>query len=356
MKKILILSAFFIANFTYAQLPSQGLVSHYPFNGNANDESGNNNHCTISGATLTTDRHGNVNSAYNFDGDDFIYNSSANLENDYTLSLWIFPTDLTGRRAFFSQYTSDSPPTTNRTFMSVNSGKIEFFVAGSVVGSIAINLNTWYHVVFCSDGKAYVNMIQDITGTPGNPVNIFNVIGARHAVGGGISPPVDFFVGKLDDVRIYNRVLTNAEITLLYNEGSSEPLPVNAWQTSGNNIYYNGENVGIGTDSPSAKLTVDGPILATQVKVKTDVSTFPDFVFEPDYKLWSLTDVEKYIQIHGHLPNIPKAKNVEEGMDIGEMNNRLLQKIEELMLYTIEQNKKIKILEEKIEKLESTVK
>ncbi|SEC19916.1 hypothetical protein SAMN04489761_2356 [Tenacibaculum sp. MAR_2009_124] len=100
-------------------------------------------------------------------------------------------------------------------------------------------------------------------------------------------------------------------------------------------------DVGIGTTTPGAKLAVDGRVLAKEVKVS--ITDFPDYVFENDYELLSLQQVERYIQEKGHLPNIPSAKEVEEneGIDLGDMQKNLLEKIEELTLYTIQQEKKL---------------
>ena len=112
---------------------------------------------------------------------------------------------------------------------------------------------------------------------------------------------------------------------------------------NGGNIAMLGANVGIGTTVvPSdSKLAVNGKILAKEVKVS--VTDFPDYVFENNYDLPTLQEVEKHIKEKGHLPNIPSAKEVEkdEGIELGEMNKKLLEKIEELTLYTIQQEKKI---------------
>ncbi len=117
----------------------------------------------------------------------------------------------------------------------------------------------------------------------------------------------------------------------------------NTWVKESNNIYKETGNVGIGTTDPENKLDVNGTIRATEVKVATG---WADFVFESDYNLNSLEEVNTYIQQNGHLPEIPTAKEVEEnGISLGEMNAKLLQKIEELTLYTIEQEKRIKELE-----------
>ncbi len=116
----------------------------------------------------------------------------------------------------------------------------------------------------------------------------------------------------------------------------------------------NGGNVGIGTTNPDAKLAVNGTIHTKEVKV--DLQGWPDYVFAKEYKLLSVKEVAKYIKENGHLPKMPSAKEVEKnGVLLGEMNKKLLEKIEELTLYTIEQEKEIKKLrnqEERIDKLE----
>ena len=112
-------------------------------------------------------------------------------------------------------------------------------------------------------------------------------------------------------------------------------------------ILKNG-NVGIGTTNPLSKLSVNGHIRATEVKVLANIN-IPDYVFESDYDLRPLQEVEEFIKVNKHLPNIPSATEFkEEGMDLGEMNARLLEKVEELTLYLIEQAKKDKSHEQLI--------
>ena len=115
-------------------------------------------------------------------------------------------------------------------------------------------------------------------------------------------------------------------------------------------------NVGIGTASvPSGyKLAVEGKIRTREVRVDQD--TWPDYVFANDYNLPSLADIKKHIKEKGHLINIPSAKEVEEnGVELGEMNKLLLEKIEELTLYILKQEKKQKLLKQILETQEQRI-
>lgn len=114
-------------------------------------------------------------------------------------------------------------------------------------------------------------------------------------------------------------------------------------------MNLNNGNVGIGTiTTGNHKLAVEGSIGAREIKV--EASGWSDFVFERNYNLPTLLDVENHIKEKGHLKDIPSAKEVEKnGFFLGEMDAKLLQKIEELTLYTIEQEKKLKTQNSKIE-------
>ncbi|SEB38005.1 hypothetical protein SAMN04489761_0299 [Tenacibaculum sp. MAR_2009_124] len=115
--------------------------------------------------------------------------------------------------------------------------------------------------------------------------------------------------------------------------------------------------VGIGTKNTQGfKLGVHGRIAAEEVKVAT-YGNWPDYVFENNYNLPTLDEVENHIQKNGHLKNIPSAKEVsKEGFFLGSMDAKLLQKIEELTLYTIAQEKQLKTQEKKIKTLENQTK
>ncbi|MEP3390179.1 MAG: hypothetical protein ABJO02_18440 [Reichenbachiella sp.] len=115
------------------------------------------------------------------------------------------------------------------------------------------------------------------------------------------------------------------------------------WMTVLGNGY-----IGIGTTSPSYKLHVNGEAYATRYRAPSN-QTWPDYVFEDTYQLNELNQVEKYIEENHHLPEIPSAAEVAaNGIDIVDMQAKLLQKIEELTLYVIEQQKEINKLKSKI--------
>lgn len=146
--------------------------------------------------------------------------------------------------------------------------------------------------------------------------------------------------GGLSQLYYYNK--NQSHFYSLKEDGNSNvflTLPFqNSYLSIGTNSYSdNGELY---------KLTVNGKVRANSVKVYTD---WADFVFQDNYNLPSLIEVERFIKKNGHLKNIPSAEEVERnGIELGEMNKLLLQKIEELTLYTIELKKEIDTINMKI--------
>jgi len=151
------------------------------------------------------------------------------------------------------------------------------------------------------------------------------------------------------------------------------------WSNSGANNYVvlqpSWGNTGIGTYTPNAKLhlngaqligsnsavpatgyqlSVDGKIIAEEVKVQLSTS-WPDYVFADDYRLMPIEELEKSIRQNKHLPNIPSAAEVtaEKGIVLGEMNRKLLEKVEELTLYIIQLKKENNSLEQRLNKIET---
>jgi hypothetical protein len=140
-------------------------------------------------------------------------------------------------------------------------------------------------------------------------------------------------------------------------------------------LFGIGGNVGIGTNAPAAKLhitsnvmigtgtpaagyllSVNGKIMSEEVRVQLDAN-WPDYVFNSNYKLRPLDELEQFITTHRHLPDIPSAKEVEkEGIALGDMQKRLMEKVEELTLYVIQLDKENKQLKTEVTALKEQVK
>jgi hypothetical protein len=143
----------------------------------------------------------------------------------------------------------------------------------------------------------------------------------------------------------------NTDVNAKLGTISNNDLPIITGNVEQMRIGANG-NVGIGTTAISSyKLSVEGTIRTRKVRV--DPGTWADYVFESDYKLRPLKEVEQYIQQEKHLPEVPSAAEIKkEGLDVGDNQAVLLKKIEELTLYVIQQQKQLEAQQLKIETLE----
>jgi len=145
-----------------------------------------------------------------------------------------------------------------------------------------------------------------------------------------------------------NSLQFNKMIFLQYDNPSTELIKV-VNTTTGNVPFFleaNGRMTIHNGTQKILQLNPDG-VLQTRI-IKVDAYAWPDFVFEPTYELRPLNEVKLYIAENGHLPEVPSAEMAEaEGIDVGEMNKLLLQKIEELTLYLLQQEERIKVLESK---------
>ena len=252
-----VIMLFITAN--YAQnvpnyVPTNGLVGWWPFNGNANDESGNGNNGTVNGATLTSDRNGNVNKAYSFDGvDDFIEiqsNSNLQLTNNYTLCGWfnadVFFNTNVSDRSIISKVQSSGWNGGYEVIIGGNTNDIAHVgnVAGNnfVLGSTGYSIGVWYMFLVTYDGntmKLYMNgILVNSTTINGNlqTSNLPLLFGKRDG-------NIQYFDGKLDDIGIWNRALTQQEITALYNSCSTPPTATIT--PNGNTTFCQGGNVAL---------------------------------------------------------------------------------------------------------------
>lgn len=201
---------------------NSGLVAYYPFNGNANDESGNGINGTVTGATLSSDRFGIINKAYYFDGinDGINYGAVTIPINNFSASLWFNPKAYENSDELL--YNSDGSSGFN---IYLQSGYvIRFIIVASSSSSNNISLdlgsttlNRWNNVVVTSENgviKIFINGVLRATQTGVGGVNSLNTLHSGYDYGVNSY----FFNGYLDDIRMFNRILSESEITSLYHE------------------------------------------------------------------------------------------------------------------------------------------
>lgn len=230
-----------IVNGHINNVPTNGLIAYYPFNGNANDESGNGNNGTVNGATPTMDRFGSSNSAYSFNGtSNYIVipnSSSLQLTSLATFNAWVsIPPGLnytpsgpgTGPHILCKAANHSTNTYSNYSLQLVSPNGTPGFELNSsstntynmVQASDSLGKNSWHMVtVVYASGQLKFYTDGVLTDTKTNSVSAFKqsiaplYIGTRY-----LSPWTGGFIGMIDDIRIYNRALSDQEITALYNE------------------------------------------------------------------------------------------------------------------------------------------
>ena len=202
------------------------LTAYYPFNGNADDESGNGHHGTVNGALLTTDRFGSQNSAYSFDGiDDYIdMGNGVTFEHGHeklTIAAWIY---LYGP-AEGIQYTIAGPqPGFSFTVMGDNLW-VNYYHEGShfsFAGGGSIEVGVWQFVAVTYDGivgRLYINDEMVIADPVSGDIDLFDT----NLIVGSMGGPIDVLNGKIDDILIFNRALSEEEIISLFMNGMQSP-------------------------------------------------------------------------------------------------------------------------------------
>ncbi|MEL4309120.1 hypothetical protein [Joostella sp. CR20] len=236
---------------------------------------------------------------------------------------WYLVGTTSGRHGFMEyiyDHTTGNKP-------SIVKGEIQFINAKTFViqKQQTMGYSVWNQPQFALINKGGVSELW-VKATEGINSGTFQVIYSKY---------VSLKLGNISDIDLSD----NGGLLKIYDK-----LPDDSHLYTGNMNILDG-NVGIGTTTPDAKLTVKGNIHTQEIKVDLAGAVAPDYVFNDDYRLKTLEEVEAHIKENGHLPNIPSAKAMEEeGINLKEMNLKLLEKIEELMLYTIEQQKMIQEL------------
>lgn len=288
MKARILLLLVLSASLLKAQIPTNGLVGYWPFNGNAYDMSGNGNNGTlINGPTLTTDRFGNANKAYNFVGTSYQEiqvpaNASLQPAGAVTMAAWVYLTSTsTWATVICKRYDNNNDPYNSyglglNTFPTNSkwSGGISNGTVGSLssaVSSANAPLNQWVFLVSTYDGanvKLYENGVLVAT-TPKTGNIGYSSLPFR--IGGAVNG--QNMTGKIDDVRIYNRAISACEVLELYNEGSSYGVSLSASATTislGEQATLSAAGASSYSWVPSAGLSqVTGPSVVASPTVST---------------------------------------------------------------------------------------
>jgi microcystin-dependent protein len=236
----------------------------------------------------------------------------------------------TGNDFFASSSTSGSQYGGSPIPVSISGTQVTTLNTGN--GEFISNMQPWLSLryIIAVDG-AFLN---NNNGTLNESVGANIYTGNENIVSG----TVDKAYGIKVNIQKGNGTINNGYGLFIESIASDNGYGI--YQNDATNKNFFSGSVGVGTDNPGEwKLAVNGKIRAKEIKVETGWS---DFVFKNDYKLPTLKDVENYIKEKGHLKDIPSAKEVKKnGIFLGEMDSKLLQKIEELTLYTIQQQKEI---------------
>ncbi|MDA7580819.1 LamG domain-containing protein [Crocinitomicaceae bacterium] len=302
MKKILFFLGLSFCLNSFAQVPSyvpiNGLIGWWPLSGNTDDESGNSNHGSNTGATLTTDRFGHNDSAYNFDGTQYIQAPSLNLPS-FTLNVWV-KIDTTGfgtNRAIISKHFSGSINNSSYIFMSnynpssaprlyyTNTSSAPYWTDGPT------SLDDDWHMLTgtldVANLKLYIDgvLVNNGIGGVSSSNSIPLLFGAYHSNSGVITPS---FKGKIDDIGVWNRSLTQCEISVLYNSQTLNGTDTqsacdsytwvdgNTYTTSNNSATYTTSNA-TGCDSTiTLDLTITNSTSSTDTQSACDSYTWVD--------------------------------------------------------------------------------
>ena len=314
MKHLLTLALCCVMAFSaQAQIPSyvptNGLVGWWPFNGNANDESGNGNHGTVNGATLAADRFGNAGKAYSFDGNDDGISGNGNLSvsNQLSISSWINIRNITQSRIFTFGNSNNIYAFQYSLLTTLNNSNLKAYFIGYGANSnfeptgpnISTNnlaVNSWCHIsvtfgqdtlkFFINGALSGIRIINDIFIS--NNYSNF-LIGKR-------SDNQEVFNGLLDDIAIYNRALSAAEVQQLYTGQAASAVKSASSLFNYQGLVLNSQKKPLANQSMAVRFTI-ADSLATYYVETQPLTT--------DSKGQFATQVGNGIPVQGSMANIP---------------------------------------------------
>ena len=240
-------------------VPKNGLVGWWPFNGNANDESGNGNNGDVNGANLTTDRNGVINSAYSFNGiSNYIFFPQLfefHKNNNSTISFWVKCNELINNYQSSILYSKNSSGDYNRFnfyLRSINSNtnykfSLDYRENQSDVNTNMHELNstdnfkngTWQNITITREADTYKLYLNNVLESSINDKSVYLPISTGWIIGEDPTSDSDF-KGFIDDIVIYNRTLNQQEITALYTSKPPCTKPIAVITPQGNATFCQG--------------------------------------------------------------------------------------------------------------------
>lgn len=274
-------------------VPTNGLVAYYPFNGNANDESGNNRHGSVTNAALTLDRFGRHNKAYQFSepSSHIQVNSFPAFNSTFSVSTWINSTGTSSQNQNFSCFgtVNGGLASWDIAYNHMGGQFALFDILNGVMNHPEVVLNVWKHVCFVYSGterKLYVDGILKKTGTvttpfTTKPTDVYRI--GRHTNNS------QQFEGAIDDIRIYNRALSQSEITALFTEQSlpfAPPSNLIGTPLGTDRIKLQWQDNSTTEDRFEIQRSLDGFVWNPLQTTGSDVTDYEDAGLQPNTKYW----------------------------------------------------------------------
>lgn len=307
MRKIsilIILVTFGLVGTLRAQFPNDNLVGYWPFNGNAYDESGNGNDGVVNGATLTADRFGNINSAYNFDGiNDYILVNDTSILNpdNFSMCCWYKTVSFEGignnaivEKPFSSHIAPNYQYHIGVTGDLYTGSSKSRFVADVSIDSMDRRINTednfldigeWYFLCITYNGLSYKFYVDDLLIGDSTISGTIDDFSQDLFIGRYGNIPY-FTPGVIDDIRIYNKALTSNEVDALYNE-----TPCTTQSINDTSIFYV-SNYEFQSISPRHLLVKTDTLKSMVCACDSIVSRYEKFVYEDNFWTDTLTVID----------------------------------------------------------------